>query len=72
MLSETALIQRGKTVYEAPGEVIVIETEGKGVGAREGLGSSYLMVQSFRFFKITCLFLFFAVLGLHCCVRIFL
>ena len=50
MLSETALIQRGKTVYEAPGEVIVIETEGKGVGAREGLGSSYLMVQSFSFF----------------------
>ena len=51
MLSETALIQRDKTIYEAPGEVIFIETESKRVGAREGLGSFYLMVQSFSFFN---------------------
>ena len=44
-----ALIQRDKTVYEAPREVIFIETESKRVGAREGLGSFSLMVQSFSF-----------------------
>ena len=51
-----ALIQRDKTVHEAPRDVIFIETESKRVGAkvptqskREGLGSFYLMVQSSDF-----------------------